>query len=151
MKPWFAVLSPRLSQGYILETWISFHRWHRRSTGLQRIDAYNKANPWENRTLWRFHEGWTLSHNGCKPSSCEEFLHHRSHHRHHCTSHPLYRPDVALVVSKQPSGNYQGETIFSLDMAYLDSRLITRPDSDWLTPENINAVTEEAESIWYWP
>ena len=67
--------------------------------------------------------------------------------QHELDGHTSPRPDVALVVSKQPSGNYQGETIFSLDMAYLDSRLITRPDSDWLTPENINAVTEEAESI----
>ena len=67
--------------------------------------------------------------------------------QHETDGHTSSRPDVALVVSKQPSGNYQGETIFTLDMAYLDSRLITRPDSDWLTPENIDTVTEEAESV----
>lgn len=67
--------------------------------------------------------------------------------QHESDGHTSSRPDVALVVSKQPSGNYQGETIFTLDMAYLDSRLITRPDSDWLTPENIDTVTEETESI----
>lgn len=48
-------------------------------------------------------------------------------------------PDVALVVSRQePSGNYQGETILTLSMAYLCSRLLTRPDSDWLTPDGIS-------------
>lgn len=67
--------------------------------------------------------------------------------QHEIDGHTSPRPDVALVVSKQPSGNYQGETIFTLDMAYLDSRLITRPDSDWLTPESIDTVTEETESI----
>lgn len=42
------------------------------------------------------------------------------------------KADVALVLSRQPSGNYQGETIITLDMAYKQSRLITRPDGDWL-------------------
>lgn len=51
-------------------------------------------------------------------------------------------PDVALVVSKQPSGNYQGETIFTLAMAYVDSRLITRPDSDWLRPDLVKDDTD---------
>ena len=67
--------------------------------------------------------------------------------QHESDGHTSSRPDVALVVSKQPSGNYQGETIFTLDMAYLDSRLITRPDSDWLTPENIDTITDETEDI----
>lgn len=48
------------------------------------------------------------------------------------------KADVALVVSKQPSGNYQGETILTLNMAYKDSRQITRPDSDWLDVNHIN-------------
>lgn len=43
------------------------------------------------------------------------------------------KADVALVISKRPSGSYQGETILTLSMAYENSRLITRPDSDWLT------------------
>ena len=56
------------------------------------------------------------------------------------------RPDVALVVSKQPSGNYQAETIFTLDMSYLDARLVTRPDSDWLNVEAISSVSEESDA-----
>lgn len=47
--------------------------------------------------------------------------------------------DTALVVSRElPSGNYQGQTILTLPMAYLDARLICRPNSEWLTPEKIN-------------
>lgn len=50
---------------------------------------------------------------------------------------PLYlregsRPDVALVVSLRESGNYQGETILTMRQAYLDARLICRPEEDWL-------------------
>lgn len=45
--------------------------------------------------------------------------------------------DVALVcnhVYKPEEGvnNYEGRTIFTLQMAYNNARLITRPDSDWL-------------------
>lgn len=46
-------------------------------------------------------------------------------------------PDVALAVSRLSSGNYQGESIYTLQQAYLASRLITRPDSDWLMPDAI--------------
>ena len=51
---------------------------------------------------------------------------------------PLYlregsKPDVALVVSLRESGNYQGETILTMRQAYLDARLICRPEEDWLT------------------
>ena len=47
------------------------------------------------------------------------------------------RIDVALVcnhVYKPEEGvnNYEGRTIFTLQMAYNNARLITRPDSDWL-------------------
>lgn len=42
------------------------------------------------------------------------------------------RVDVALVVEKQPSKNYQGHTIYTLDMAYKNARLIARPESAWL-------------------
>ncbi len=55
------------------------------------------------------------------------------------SSRERHTPDVALVVSRQPSGNYQGETILTLEMAYQDSRIITRPDSDWLISGNIVA------------
>ncbi len=42
------------------------------------------------------------------------------------------RVDVALVVTKEPSGAYQGQTILTLGMAYENSRLVSKPDSDWL-------------------
>ena len=42
-------------------------------------------------------------------------------------------PDCALVVQLMPSGNYQGQTILTLRQAYMNARLICRPDSDWLT------------------
>lgn len=51
--------------------------------------------------------------------------------------------DVALVVEKKKeSGNYQGETILTLSMAYLDARLICRPNSEWLNPEIVMAEKE---------
>ncbi len=57
--------------------------------------------------------------------------------------------DVALVLSREKSGNYQGQTILTMQMAYEDSRLIARPDSDWLTPINesssANGINEEAD------
>ena len=57
--------------------------------------------------------------------------------------------DLALVVEWQPqSKRYQGETILPLDIAYCNSRLVTRPDSDWLkleqiTPEEIGEDEDE--------
>jgi hypothetical protein len=51
--------------------------------------------------------------------------------------------DLALVTELTQSGNYLGHTILSLDMAYSNARLITRPDSDWLVAEKIE--TEERE------
>ncbi len=44
-------------------------------------------------------------------------------------------PDLALVVSKNESGNqYLGHTCLTLEMAYNNARLIARPDSLWLMP-----------------
>lgn len=40
--------------------------------------------------------------------------------------------DVALVVEQMHSGNYQGQTILTLQQAYINGRLLCRPDSDWL-------------------
>lgn len=45
--------------------------------------------------------------------------------------------DLALVVTKNPSGSYQGRTIFPLDWAYQNARLVCRPDSDWLVTERV--------------
>lgn len=53
---------------------------------------------------------------------------------------PLYllekpHPDLALVVTKNPSGNsYQGHTCLTMQMAYNNARLIAKPDSNWLIP-----------------
>lgn len=41
--------------------------------------------------------------------------------------------DVALVVERTPSGQYQAHTILQLEWAYQNARLICRPDSDWLS------------------
>ncbi len=40
--------------------------------------------------------------------------------------------DAALIVQKNPSGSYQGQTVLRLEQAYLDARLICRPNTDWL-------------------
>lgn len=44
------------------------------------------------------------------------------------------RADAALVVELMESGNYQGQTILTMQQAYIDARIVCRPDSDWLTP-----------------
>ena len=46
--------------------------------------------------------------------------------------------DVALVIERYDNGNYQGQTILTMYQAYKDSRLLTRPDSEWLTTDNIS-------------
>jgi len=58
--------------------------------------------------------------------------------------------DAALVVERVKNGNYQGQTILTLEMAYQDARQICRPNSEWLTIDNIykkakneKACTEE--------
>ena len=44
-------------------------------------------------------------------------------------------PDLALVVDKDKNRNiYRGKTVLTLDQAYIDARIITSPDSDWLNP-----------------
>lgn len=50
---------------------------------------------------------------------------------------PLYLEEgagasVALAVSRTDAGNYQGETILTMRMAYKNARLICRPENDWL-------------------
>jgi hypothetical protein len=54
--------------------------------------------------------------------------------------------DLALVVERKQSGAYQGQTILPLSIAYSNSRLVTRPDSDWLKTDIIataSAGTQE--------
>ena len=50
--------------------------------------------------------------------------------------------DAALVVELTDSGNYQGQTILSMRQAYVDARLVCRPDSDWLTPTSPGILGE---------
>jgi hypothetical protein len=50
--------------------------------------------------------------------------------------------DMALAVEKTPSGSYLGHTALPLDWAYTNARLICRPDSDWLLPQEIIEGTE---------
>lgn len=47
--------------------------------------------------------------------------------------------DLALVVERLASGAYQGQTILPLDLAYNNSRLVTRPDSDWLKTDIVQS------------
>lgn len=51
--------------------------------------------------------------------------------------------DLALVVERQTSGSYQGQTILPLHLAYSNSRLVTRPDSDWLKTDVISATVSD--------
>lgn len=45
-----------------------------------------------------------------------------------------YKPDPD---PKKSINNYEGKTIFTLEMAYYNARLITRPDSDWLLSDEM--------------
>jgi cold shock CspA family protein len=49
--------------------------------------------------------------------------------------------DIALVVTRNPSGSYQGRTVLPLSWAYENARLVCRPDSDWLTPNQVSLET----------
>lgn len=51
-------------------------------------------------------------------------------------------PSVALVLNLMKNGYYQATTCLTLDMAYMDARLIAKPESNWLIADNINDVTE---------
>jgi cold shock CspA family protein len=53
--------------------------------------------------------------------------------------------DLALAVERTPSGNYLAYTVLPLNWAYNNARLICRPDSDWLSPEEIREADGAAE------
>ena len=57
--------------------------------------------------------------------------------------------DLALAVETTPAGSYLGHTTLPLDWAYKSARLICRPDSDWLEPDEIQGddLFEDAEII----
>jgi hypothetical protein len=53
--------------------------------------------------------------------------------------------DLALVVERKQSGAYQGQTVLPLAIAYSNSRLVTRPDSDWLKTDIIATASGNAQ------
>ena len=53
--------------------------------------------------------------------------------------------DVALAVERTVSGNYLAYTVLPLNWAYKNARLICRPDSDWLAPEQISGEQDADE------
>lgn len=46
-------------------------------------------------------------------------------------------PDVALVLDKRNGNHYQARTCLTMEMAYMDARLIAKPESNWLIADNI--------------
>lgn len=47
--------------------------------------------------------------------------------------------DLAIVLERVPGQEvYRGHTVLSLEMAYKNARLLTRPESSWLNPRVIN-------------
>ena len=47
---------------------------------------------------------------------------------------------IVEAMTKTPSRRYRAVTIFTLDMAYSNARLVTKPSSDWLIAESINSL-----------
>lgn len=45
--------------------------------------------------------------------------------------------DNVLVVELTPAGNYQGQTILTLEQAYIDARLVTSPEANWLSTSSV--------------
>ena len=60
---------------------------------------------------------------------------------------PLYfdndTPSVALVLDLLKNGDYLATTCLSMEMAYMDARLIAKPESNWLSAENILETEEK--------
>ena len=46
-------------------------------------------------------------------------------------------PSLVLVCERTMRGDYLGQTILTLPMAYIDARLLCRPGSEWLNTSNI--------------
>ncbi|HIZ83972.1 MAG TPA: DUF3825 domain-containing protein [Firmicutes bacterium] len=55
------------------------------------------------------------------------------------------RADAALVVEQTRSGNYQGQTILTLRQAYIDGRLLCRPNSEWLDADTVSGADADDE------
>lgn len=48
------------------------------------------------------------------------------------------KPYLALALSKMKGDYYQGHTCLTMEMAYNNARLISKPESNWLLPQEIN-------------
>lgn len=53
--------------------------------------------------------------------------------------------DVAMVIERYDNGSYQGQTILTMNQAYLDSRLLTKPDSEWLTTATVDSYDSASD------
>lgn len=53
-------------------------------------------------------------------------------------------PELVLVCERTNSGDYLGQTILTLAMAYVDARLLCQPGSEWLNTKNI-ITSDQAE------
>lgn len=49
-------------------------------------------------------------------------------------------PSLVVVCERTPSGDYLGQTVLTLPMAYIDARLLCRPGSEWLNTQQILAA-----------
>ncbi|PWM40560.1 MAG: hypothetical protein DBX52_02765 [Clostridiales bacterium] len=56
------------------------------------------------------------------------------------------RVDTVLVVELTASGNYQGQTILTMQQAYIDARLLCRPNSEWLTTAHLSNQDAEEDT-----
>ena len=54
-------------------------------------------------------------------------------------------PSVALVLNLMKNGYYQATTCLTMEMAYMDARLIARPESNWLVAENIISTGKDID------
>lgn len=48
------------------------------------------------------------------------------------------KPHLALALTKMNDKYYQGHTCLTMDMAYNNARLISKPESNWLLPQEID-------------
>ena len=50
---------------------------------------------------------------------------------------------MALTLDLKKNGYYQASTCLTMEMAYMDARLIAKPESNWLVAENI--ISDETD------
>ena len=56
------------------------------------------------------------------------------------------KPNLVLVCERTVSGDYIGQTVLDLSMAYVDARLLCAPESEWLNPTRIASIP--SSPIW---